>query len=125
MKALSLTVWLTLATIAGYAMFHITFEVERLEAELRNVIKLTEKEKDEVHHLRAEWSYLNRPNRLAELAKKWLPGWMPPKINQITRMDQLSEKISGSDATAATGAAHIAKTEHRLKKPERQRYAEH
>ena len=124
MKALSLTVWLTLATIAGYAMFHITFEVERLEAELRNVIKLTEKEKDEVHHLRAEWSYLNRPNRLAELAKKWLPGWMPPKINQITRMDQLSEKISGFDAAAAAEAAHIAKTKHHLKKPERQRYAE-
>jgi hypothetical protein len=125
MKALSLTVCLTLAAMTGYAMFHITFEVERLEAELRDVKKLTAKERDDIHHLRAEWSYLNRPDRLAELAKKLLPGWNVPKTNQITRIDQLSEKIARSKAEAARTTAHIASKEHRLKKPERQRYAEH
>lgn len=125
MKALSITVWLTLAAMTGYAMFHITFEVERLEAELRKVNQLTEKERDEIHHLKAEWSYLNRPDRLSELTKKYLPQWTPPKTDQITRIDQLSEKTAGADAAAAKNAAHIANTEHRLKKPERQRYAEH
>ena len=48
MKALSLTVWLTLAAMTGYAMFHITFQVERLESELRHVNRLSEKGKDEV-----------------------------------------------------------------------------
>ena len=124
MKALSLTVWLTLAGMTGYVMFHITFEVERLEAELREVNQLTEKERDEIHHLKAEWSYLNRPDRLSELTSKYLPGWTPPKIDQITRIDQLSEKTSGEAAAAAAKAANIARTEHRSKKPERQRYEE-
>lgn len=124
MKALSLTVWLTLAAMTGYATFHITFEVERLEAELREANRLTEKAKDEIHHLEAEWSYLNRPDRLAELTKKYLPSWTAPKTGQIIAIDHLSKKITSEKQSAIT-SPHIAKTQHRSKKPERRRYEKH
>jgi len=122
MKALSLTVWLTLAAMTGYAMFHITFEVERLESELREVKRLTKKGKDEVHHLKAEWSYLNRPDRLSELTKKFLPNWAAPKTNQIIAIDNLSENLTNSDKPPKKKLS-ITKTKHRLEKPERRRYA--
>tara|TARA_B100000989_G_scaffold151068_1_gene112636 strand:- start:115 stop:468 length:354 start_codon:yes stop_codon:yes gene_type:complete len=117
MKALSLTVWLTLAAMTGYAMFHITFEVERLESELRDLNRLSEKGKDEVHHLKAEWSYLNRPDRLSELTRKFLPDWAPPTTDQIIAIDNLSENLADRGKPS--------KTKHRLKKPERRRYAKH
>ena len=124
MKALSLTVWLTLAAMTGYAMFHITFQVERLESELRHVNRLSEKGKDEVHHLKAEWSYLNRPDRLSELTRKFLPDWAPPTTDQIIAIDNLSENLANRGKPSKT-KSNITKTKHRLKKPERRRYAKH
>ena len=124
MKALSLTVWLTLAAMTGYAMFHITFEVERLESELRDVNRLTERGRDEVHHLKAEWSYLTRPDRLSELTRRFLPDWAAPTTNQIIAIDNLSENLAGKGKPSKP-ESKTTKTKHRLEKPERRRYAKH
>jgi hypothetical protein len=127
MKAINLSVWLLLAAVSGYAMFHITFEVERLEDRLRDVKKMVKKERDDIHHLKAEWSYLNRPDRLSSLAKKWLPDWTIPKSDQITRIDRLSEKIdqpnARPDVKAAAPASLNTNKEHRPTKPERLHHA--
>ncbi|MHA1151980.1 MAG: cell division protein FtsL [Alphaproteobacteria bacterium] len=65
---------LFILTAAGAALFlfHIKQEVRELEEELgiahRNILR----HQEAIQVLRAEWSYLNRPARIAELAERHL-----------------------------------------------------
>lgn len=89
MKTYAILGWLFLITTAGYAMFHVSFEVEKLELELSEINRAALDEQEAIHVLRAEWSYLNRPDRLSELSRELLPHLQPPSIQQIMTVDQL------------------------------------
>lgn len=56
----------------GFALYNLTYEVQRLETELRRTNKAMLAESDAIRVLQAEWSYLNEPGRLSALAKKHL-----------------------------------------------------
>ena len=64
--------WLTLVACVGVAMFKVKYEVQLLDDELARVQKQTASARDEIHVLNAEWSFLNQPTRLADLARKYL-----------------------------------------------------
>ena len=96
MKSYALLCWLLLITAAGYAMFHVSFQVEELEQELSDLNRTALNEQEAIHVLRAEWSYLSRPDRISELAKELLPSLRPPAVSQIQTVEQLPEK--GADA---------------------------
>ena len=72
MKIYTLLGWVGLIVVAGYAMFHISYEVEQVENELRALNRQTLTEQEAIHVLEAEWSYLNSPDRLASLAERHL-----------------------------------------------------
>lgn len=91
MKSFALIVWIGLAGMASFALFNITFKVERLESELSALNKQILKEQKAVHVLRAEWSYLNRPDRIEALARKLLPHLQPPEAYQIVDLDSLDD----------------------------------
>ena len=61
MKGFAIFVWIGLAGVASIALFHITFEVERLQDELSGLNKEILEEQKAVHVLQAEWGYLTRP----------------------------------------------------------------
>ncbi|MFN0043628.1 MAG: hypothetical protein ACKVSF_10515 [Alphaproteobacteria bacterium] len=63
---------LALAAALGFALYNLTYEVQRLETELQRTNKATLAESDTIRVLQAEWSYLNEPGRLSTLAKKHL-----------------------------------------------------
>ena len=90
MKGAALLVWIGLAGVASFALFNITFKVEQLEGELNKLHKAVLMEQKAVHELRAEWSYLNRPDRIEALVRKLLPGLGYPDASQIGGLDQLS-----------------------------------
>jgi hypothetical protein len=92
MKSYALLCWLALITAAGYAMFHVSFQVEELEQELSDLNRTALNEQEAIHVLRAEWSYLSRPDRISELAKDLLPSLRPPAVSQIQTVEQLPEK---------------------------------
>jgi hypothetical protein len=104
MKRFILPGWLVLVTAAAYAMFHVGFEVERLESRLAALEAKSAEERETLHVLRAEWSYLNRSARLARLSEELLPHLRPPAAAQMRSLDQLPQQ---TEALAATAARHL------------------
>ena len=102
MKTYILVGWLSLTAAAAYAMFHVGFAVERLETRIAAVQEKSAAEREAIHVLRAEWSYLNRPDRLAELAEQLLPHLQPPAADQVGSIN----RIPADSGPVAAAIAH-------------------
>ena len=87
-----IAVWVALAAGAVAAMFHITFEVEQLKARLHNLNRAIVREQEITHILQAEWSYLNRPQRLESLSRDLLPSLAPIKAGQFVTFAHLPKR---------------------------------
>ena len=92
MKTYAIVGWVLLIIVAGYAMLRVGMEVEGLEDRLSDLNRQAMQEQEATHVLRAEWSYLNRPERLSELSRELLPNLQPPDVDRITTMEQLPER---------------------------------
>jgi hypothetical protein len=101
MKTYIVLGWLGLMATAAYAMFHVSFEVERLELRLVALDQKIAAEREALHVLRAEWSFLNRPDRLAKLSDELLPHLRPPAAKQIRPVDQLPKNTDAVTAAVA------------------------
>jgi hypothetical protein len=64
--------WLLLVVSAGFVTFKVKYAVQDIEDELSRVRKQTVAEQQEIRVLNAEWTYLNQPERLAELNRRFL-----------------------------------------------------
>lgn len=63
---------LALAVGAGFLLFQTSQNVQQAESRLHKVQSSLAKEQDALRVLEAEWDYLNRPDRLEELARQYL-----------------------------------------------------
>jgi hypothetical protein len=106
MRIYSLLGWLSLIIAASYAMFHISYEVEQVENELRALNRQTLAEQEAIHVLKAEWSHLNRPEYLGELAREMLPHMQDPAIDQIGTLDQIPEREEATVPAVPVDVAH-------------------
>lgn len=70
------------------ALFHISYGVETLEDRLAGLNRQIVAEQEAIRVLRAEWAYLNRPDRLADLAAAHteLTPMKPDQIIDTVRM---------------------------------------
>lgn len=89
MRTLMLVGCLIGVALAGAALYAIAYEVERLEAELASLERDIRKEHEAIHTLDAEWAYLARPERVAELSEKYLPDMRNLSASRIARLDDL------------------------------------
>ena len=71
MIRLATTLGLVLIAIAGGALFNVSYQVGRLEAEKRALDRAIAAEEQAIRVLRAEWAYLNQPSRLEPLAARY------------------------------------------------------
>lgn len=111
MKGIALIVWFALAGVASIALFNITFEVEQLQDELNDLNKQILDEQKAVHVLRAEWSFLSRPERIERLSQRLLPGLRPPTVEQVRNLDGLNvEPGEQADGTAQISAAAVRRS---------------
>lgn len=85
-------VWLSLAIAAGVGLFHVSYRVQSLEDELVQVNRDILRQRETIHVLRAEWSYLNEPSRLAELTRRHLT-LAPLSANQMMRIEDLPLRL--------------------------------
>ena len=68
----ALILWIGLPAIVTIALLLVSYEVQRLENELASLERAAIAQQEEIHVLNAEWSFLNRPERLARLAARHL-----------------------------------------------------
>ncbi len=77
-----------LAVAMGAASIVIGTEVHDLEDRLAGIHRDIAREQEALHVLRAEWSYLNRPERLEDLARRHL-DLRVPAAEQTMRVSDL------------------------------------
>ncbi|GAA0599042.1 cell division protein FtsL [Caenispirillum bisanense] len=92
-------VWSVLAIAVGVGLFMLKYEVQGLEDELSRLNREIRADRAAVHVLEAEWSYLNDPARLRELATRHL-GLAPLAPDQVSTVAQLPLRPPPSEAPA-------------------------
>lgn len=64
--------FLVLVALVGFALFQVKYEVQSMEEKISKTLHMMAEEKESLHILKAEWTYLNEPKRLQSLAEKYL-----------------------------------------------------
>jgi hypothetical protein len=102
MSRLGTLFWLTLVLVTGFATFKVKYAVQDIEQQLARARKQTLTEQQEIRVLTAEWTYLNQPERLANLNQRFL-GLVPVAAKQLqTRIEDIP--LRAPDLPAATDA---------------------
>ena len=76
--------WTLVVLVAGTANFVVKHTVQRLDDELGSARRKTVAEQKQIHELTAEWTYLNQPELLSTLNRRYV-GLVPVAPKQIQR----------------------------------------
>ncbi len=91
----------TLAASMGLALFVVKYQVQDLEDQLTLIDREIVSERQTLHVLKAEWSHLNEPERLRELATRHL-GMVPLDYRQYLIGAKFGQQLKeGSDDAEA------------------------
>ena len=94
----SVLVWLVAVAGLGFGMFQVKREVQDLEDQLVRINRGITSDRDAVHVLKAEWSYLTQPTRLAEVSKRHLT-LSPVATAQLGQVENIPLKQPSVAAT--------------------------
>jgi cell division protein FtsL len=83
---------LSLAVAAGIGLFYAKHRVQALEEELTGLQQRILADREAIHVLKAEWSFLNDPERLADLARRHLE-MAPVAGAQLATIADVPEKL--------------------------------
>lgn len=97
MARLGIIIGIILFVVSVFSLFNVTHQVKNLQRDLKEMHRQLAYERETVHVLKAEWSYLNRPDRLSALAQEYL-GMEAMSVAQVQMMDD-----SGYQYTVASG----------------------
>jgi cell division protein FtsL len=89
--------WIALVATVGFGLFHVKYKVQALEEEMARLNSGIVQEQEQLHVLRAEWAYLNRPERLEDLNRRLL-GLGPMAPAQIGTIDDLPVRNAREEA---------------------------
>lgn len=79
---------LVVGSLLAVFVFAVKYEVQDLEAELGALNRGIEQERQSIHVLLAEWSYLNEPARIRKLARQYL-GLEGMSVGQVGDLSQI------------------------------------
>ncbi len=63
---------IALLALSVFALFQVKYKVQNLRRDLAEIERQISADKKSIHVLGAEWAYLNRPERLKQLADQYL-----------------------------------------------------
>lgn len=92
-----------LVCLVAYALYQLSYEVQRLEDELIELNRGLGRERETIGVLQAEWSYLTRPEYLQDMAQRLLE-MKPATAKQIVQIESLpwrQERVAPQVATPA------------------------
>jgi hypothetical protein len=72
MTRLGAVFWIVLVLASGFTTFQVKYAVQRIDDELNQVRRQAIAEQQQIRVLTAEWSFLNQPERLAQLNREFL-----------------------------------------------------
>jgi hypothetical protein len=84
-------IWMGLAGAVGFGLFQLKHEVQALEDEMFRLNRSIVAEQQAIHVLKAEWSYINQPQRLQALATRHL-DLQPMKPAQLGDLADLPKR---------------------------------
>jgi hypothetical protein len=98
----SLILWVALAGIVSVALFVVKYEVKALEEEFARLNRGIQRNREAIHVLRAEWSYLNRPDQLAEMALRHLDlhPLLAPQMGELAVLPHRKPEAGAADIAA-------------------------
>ncbi len=101
--------FLLVAGILSVALFAIKYQVQDLEEELVRLNRAIIAERQSIHVLQAEWSHFNNPERLADLARRYL-GMKPMDPARMVDFQGFERLDLGprTDGGGPNGFAHAA-----------------
>ena len=97
----------------AYVIYQAKYEAHTLDERIIVLNKEIETERDALAVLRAEWSLLNRPERIERLAKKYLK-LTPAHPQQLLILDEVTDRdferarVRETASTARPGTAKAA-----------------
>ena len=94
--------WMFVVTCAALAVFYVSQTVERLERELALQQRAILEHQEAIHVLEAEWSYLNRPERISLLAERFL-ALAPLSADHVVGINDLPQRLEPGDADEVPG----------------------
>ncbi len=109
MTKLGAAFWLGLVLTSGFATYKVKYAVQDIEDELTRVRKQTVAEQQEIRVLTAEWTYLNQPERLADLNRRFLQ-LAPTSARQLQqRLEDIPLRAPSAspDAVASVAPAPV------------------
>jgi cell division protein FtsL len=75
----------------AYVIYQVKYEARALEEDIASLNKEIDTERDSLAVLRAEWSLLNRPERIERLAEKYLK-LAPIQPRQLVTLDTVTNR---------------------------------
>lgn len=110
MMRLGTVFWLVLVLAAGFTTFKVKYAIQDTEDQLRRVRRQTFAEQQEIRVLNAEWTYLNQPERLSDLNRRFL-GLAAINARQLQRtIDEIPLRAPGTTTAAPLEVAVEAST---------------
>ncbi len=91
--------FLLLAGGISVVLFSVKYQVQDLEGERISLINQIRNEKQSIHVLNAEWSYLNDPSRLGEMSARYLdlaPA-IPKQLSNFEIIKNIAPRDDGGD----------------------------
>ena len=96
MTRLAFLCWAAAVAITAFVAFRVSVDTQELEARAVKVKGEIVGKLEAIHVLEAEWSYLNQPDRIADLARRRL-GMADLSAAHMTGIDELG-RLPGEEA---------------------------
>jgi len=94
---------LAIAALIGSALYsyRIKYDTLYLSEQVAKLKSRLQREKEAIAVLRAEWQFVNRPDRIQTLADKHLPELAPAAVTQTVRWSEIPQRPVATDSIAA------------------------